>query len=117
MLFNVRLEALELLGRDRLVHLAPPDLIGGLGLLDEELVVGAAAGMRRRHGAERPSPGRHDPFAPAEGVLVELRRRQIPVHTLFSRYAHGLFGWPHLAAMLQGVDSGNYCHIHDVGDL
>ena len=33
-------------------------------------------------------------------VLVQLRRRQIPVDTLLSRYAHGLCGWPRLAAIL-----------------
>ena len=46
-------EALELVGRDRLVHLAPPDLCGGVRLLNEKLVVGAAAGVGCSHRRER----------------------------------------------------------------
>ena len=43
-----RLETLVMLRRNRLVDLAPPDVVARARLLHDELVVGAAPRMRRR---------------------------------------------------------------------
>src|SRR5262249_47767500 len=54
----------------------------------EELVVGAAAGVRGCDGRKRATGGDHA-LAPAQRVLVQLRRRQIAMDALFGRYTHG----------------------------
>ena len=73
------LEPLEVLGRERLVHPAPRDVVLRGRLAHDELVVGAAAGMGRGHRAERPAFDDHA-LAPSGRVLVELGRPEVPVH-------------------------------------
>ena len=58
------LEPLEVLGSERLIHPAPRDVAARGGLAHEELVVGAAARVRRGHRAERPSLDDHALAAP-----------------------------------------------------
>src|SRR6266702_1388614 len=76
---DVGVQPLEMLRRERLVDLPPPDALARAGLLHEELVVRAAARVRRGDGAERPVQGDHTLPAPHR-VLVELGGREVPVH-------------------------------------
>ncbi len=69
----------EALRRDRLVGLAPVDAAPGLGILDEELVVGRAAGMDAGAHDEGAAVA-HLAFAAADRFLVERRNRQVPVN-------------------------------------
>ena len=76
---HVGVEAVELTGVERLVHLAPPDLVRGRRLADHELVVRAPAGVGARHRAKRARFRQH-PFAPADGVFVQSGGAEVRVH-------------------------------------
>jgi hypothetical protein len=71
-------QPVEVILRQLLVHLAPPDPVLGRRLADDELVLGRAAGVlagvhdQRAALAEAPVPAR-------ERVLVEQRRRRVEV--------------------------------------
>src|SRR5882762_7758133 len=86
-----RLEPCVVIGLERLVQAAPPDLVRGGGLTYDELVVRAASGVWRRHGAERP-PLRDHALGATHRVLVELRRSRIPVDGALGREPRGLQG-------------------------
>jgi hypothetical protein len=62
----------------RLVDLPPVDVGLARRLAHHELVVGRAAGVRRRHRHERPHVGER-PLAAPHGGLHELGRRVVPV--------------------------------------
>ena len=74
---HVLVQTLERFGVEPGV-LLPPDPVGGAGLLDDELVLGGAAGVGRGDGGERAVIGELS-FTAAERVLDERRRRQIGV--------------------------------------
>ena len=85
------LESLIGLDLERLVHPAPPDVGRGAGLVDDELVVGAAPGMRGGNRAERPALRDHA-FAAPDGMLVELGRPGVPVHRALRHEPQGFEG-------------------------
>ena len=72
-------QAGEALGRHRLVDLAPPHRVFGSGLLDDVFVArgapGIGAGIDRKAAAEGELA-----FAAPDRVLVEHRRRLVPMH-------------------------------------
>jgi hypothetical protein len=74
---EIRLERGEMVGRHRLV-VVPPDGGLGLGVADDELVVGGAAGMLAGADDERAVPG-EQPLAAAHGRLDQLRGSEVPV--------------------------------------
>src|SRR2546427_10050069 len=86
-----RLEPCVVIGVERLVQVAPPDLIRRGGLTYDELVVRAASGVWRRHGAERPALGDHA-LGATYRVLVELGRPEVPMDGAVRREARGLQG-------------------------
>src|SRR5690348_9410980 len=90
------LEPLVRLGLKRLIHFAPPDVARGAGLLHDELVVGAAPGVRRGDCAERSAFG-DDPLGASDRVLVKLGRSEVPVHRALRREPHRLERWMPLA--------------------
>src|SRR5207253_1190616 len=90
------LESLIGLDLERLVHPAPPDVGRGAGLVDDELVVGAAPGMRGGDRAERPALRDHA-FAAPDGMLVELGRPGVPVHRALRHEPQGFEGGMPLA--------------------
>src|SRR5688500_352959 len=63
---------------DRLVDLPPPDLVAARLLLDDELVVGRSACVRRGDRAER-TAGRERAFAAPDRFLDERSAREVPV--------------------------------------
>src|SRR6266567_9494665 len=75
---EIGVERFELFRRNRLVA-SPPHALVGQGVANGELVLGAAAceyaGVRAQ-GAIR---GKHR-FARSQGMLIKLRRTEIPVH-------------------------------------
>ena len=71
-------EPVVVLLADRLVDLAPPDLAGGRGLADDELVLRRATGVLAGADDERSVRGDHA-LARAERVLVQLRGRAVGV--------------------------------------
>ena len=72
-------QAGELLGRDRLVDLAPVHRVLGARLLDDVFVARGAAGEET--GRDREAAARGElALAPPHGVLVEHRRGLVPVH-------------------------------------
>ncbi len=72
-------ETVDLDAFERAVDFAPPDVLLAARLLGEELVVrrppGVAAGERHERAG-----GTQAPLAAGDGVLVQLRRREVPVH-------------------------------------
>ena len=80
MLEEVGIERGELVRRDRLVAGPPHVLVGGR-IANRELVLGAAAGELTGVRAQR-AVGRQHGFARREGILIKLRRTEIPVHRL-----------------------------------
>ena len=74
-------QSVELRRLDRPVDLPPPDLAAGLLFLDDELVVGRAAGVDAGLGDQGTGLGQLR-LAPSERLLVEPRRRQVPPHRL-----------------------------------
>ena len=70
-------ERVEVLDGHRIV-VVPPDLGLGVRVAHDELVLGAASGMRARVGDEGPMRG-DTRFIALQRVLVELRRAEIPV--------------------------------------
>ena len=72
-------QAVEVLGRQRLVHLAPPDPVLRAGLLHEELVLRRAAGERAGVDDERAALGEL-PLAVQERLRVEQRGRRVPTN-------------------------------------
>jgi hypothetical protein len=71
-------QLLEALGSDGAVHRTPPDLVAAARLGHDEPVIGRAAGELARAYDER-AEVRHDAFVALECLLVQRRRRQIPV--------------------------------------
>ena len=71
-------EPVVVLLADRLVDLAPPDLAGGRGLADDELVLRRATGVLAGPDDERSVRGDHA-LARAERVLIQLRCRAVGV--------------------------------------
>ena len=71
-----RAEAVVVRLADRPVDRAPPDLVATRRLVDEELVLGTAAGVLAGPDDER-ALGRHDPLACPDRVLVQLGGRQV----------------------------------------
>src|SRR2546425_9833249 len=80
-----------MIGLERLVQPAPPNLLRGGGLPRDELVVRAAPRVRRGDGAERSALGDHALAAPHR-VLVELGRPQVPMDRALWREARGVQG-------------------------
>ena len=76
---HVAEERREVLGREGLVDLAPVHVTLGARLPDDELVVGRAAGVRRRDGDERTHVG-EAALAAADRRLDELGGDEVPVH-------------------------------------
>ena len=71
-------DLLELVGRERAVVLAPPDMLGGRRLADDELVLRGARGVLAR--VHDDGAAVDDPALAAEGdLLVERLGRQVPV--------------------------------------
>ena len=64
---------------DGAVHLAPRDVVMDGGGVHDELVVGAAAGVFAGLYHQRAGVGQRA-LAPAQGMLHQLRRRQVAVH-------------------------------------
>src|SRR3984885_3653741 len=60
------------------IVVVPPDLGFGVRVAHDELVLGAASGMRARVGDEGPMRG-DTRFIALQRLLVELRRAEIPV--------------------------------------
>ena len=73
------MERVEELRLDGPVHLAPPDLVLARGFADDELVVRGTAGVLAGPADER-TVGRDQRFPAANGLLVERRHAEIPVH-------------------------------------
>ena len=71
---DVAPQHVEVRGVDRLVDLAPPDLRFARRLLDHELVVRRAAGMRAGAADQRPLL-REQAFLAPDGVLIEGQPR------------------------------------------
>src|SRR3546814_13083219 len=67
----------SLLG-DGLVDLAPPDVAGGRGFLDDEAVARRPARLLAGQRRQRAAPG-HLRFAVTHGVFIERRNAQGPV--------------------------------------
>ena len=76
---EIGLQCRELIRVDRLV-IVPPDRVLGLGIADDELVLGGAAGVLAGLDDERPILGKRA-FATRHGLLDELRRAEIPVQS------------------------------------
>ena len=92
---DVAAQHVEVRGVDRLVDLAPPDLRFARRLLDHELVVRRAAGVRAGAADERPLL-REDALLAPDGVLVERRRGQVEMDGLRGLHAVRLESLPHL---------------------
>ena len=75
---DVLAEARELVRLHRLIDRTPRHALARPGLPDDELVARAAAGVRRRHHAERPTL-RRDSLAAAQGMSVQFGGRGVPV--------------------------------------
>src|SRR5437764_10356338 len=75
---SIPMEALEVLGRHRLVHAAPPHVPLRRTVPDDELVARTATGVRARHRAEGAAVRDHALAAP-RGVLVKRRRHEVPM--------------------------------------
>src|SRR5207249_3121305 len=84
-----RLESLEVIGLERLVHALPPDLVRRRGLPHDELVVRAAPRVRCGDGAERPALGDHA-LGATHRVLVELGWPEVPMDGALGRESRGL---------------------------
>src|SRR5262249_41009417 len=69
--------------RRKLAVLLPPDGLLGAAVADDELVLGAAAGMHAGLGGKGAAL-HHLRFAPGNGVLVERGLAEIPVDRLES---------------------------------
>ncbi len=76
---HAALEAVECRRIDRAVHLAPRDVLLARGFLDDELVVGRAAGVLAGAADDRPI-SRNLSFTPPHDFLVERRGSEAPVH-------------------------------------
>ena len=73
---QARAEAVVVRLGDRPVDRAPPDLVAARRLVDDELVLGRAAGVLAGADDER-AVGRDEALAVADGVLVQLGGRQV----------------------------------------
>ena len=80
---------------DRSVDAAPPDLVVARGLVDDELVLGRAAGVLAGADDQRPV-GRDEALAVADGVLVELGGRQVGADVAADGRALGRGGGCHM---------------------
>src|SRR5207249_3681508 len=76
--YHIPMEALEVLGRHRLVHAAPPHVPLRRTVPDDELVARTATGVWARHRAEGAAVRDHALAAP-RGVLVKRRRHEVPM--------------------------------------
>ena len=83
---DVAAQHVEVRGVDRLVDLAPPHVRFARRLLDDELVVRRAAGMRAGAADQRPILREHALLA-ADGVFVEGGRRQVEMDGLRGLHA------------------------------
>jgi hypothetical protein len=91
---ETRAEAVVVLLADRLVDLAPPDLRLARRLADDELVLRRAAGVLPGADDER-SVRRDDALPVADGMLVELCRREVAVRRVEVRRGIAKLGRRH----------------------
>ena len=85
---HVAVQRVELGFVDRLVHVAPVDVLFARRLAHDELVVRRAAGVLPGRADERPLGGQNA-FAAAQRLLVQGRRAQVPVDASRSKNAKG----------------------------
>ena len=84
---EIGLQRREMVRGHRDVGLAPPDGVGGFGILDDELVLGAAAGVLARRDDERAILGKQA-FAVAAGLFDKLRGGPVRGHIRFRLDRH-----------------------------
>ena len=99
---HVLVQAVEVLDRHRPVRAAPGDVMLARRFPDDELVVRRAAGVMTGSADQRAFSGQQ-PFATADGLLVEHGRTQVPVRlgvvdTLLFEAAARVDGWSHEVA-------------------
>src|SRR5262245_60545554 len=81
------------------IDVSPPDVASDAGLIDNSLVLGAAAGFGLGMGDDRPA-GCNDPIVELDGVFVEQRARRVSqyppgVDAVFQQIdPMGRHGWP-----------------------
>ena len=75
---NAAEQGFELVGIEALIHAAPIDGIVGEGVVDGELVAGAAARARAGHG-DQSAVGGEARFTAQQCAFNELSRREIAV--------------------------------------
>jgi hypothetical protein len=79
MLLHIGEQRVEVLRRDRLVHLPPVHVLRDVRILDDELVVRRAARVRRGDRDEG-AHVRELALVAADGCWIELRGNEVPVH-------------------------------------
>src|SRR4051794_3781396 len=85
------MQAVELLGRDRLVDRAPGDRLFGAWLIHDVFVLRRAPGMKT--GVDDEAAAEPDlALAAADRLLVQKRRCQVPLHR--AEMVHALLGKP-----------------------